>query len=111
MVGRYHMTNEIINKSEMTISLMPAHNVVKMTMGEWKATFFIIIIFQLSQLNEQMGEISSSQTNTSSGVLHTMQRHREILQDYKQEFHKTRSNYQARREKEELLKSVRKDIE
>nr|CAD7430486.1 unnamed protein product [Timema monikensis] len=78
---------------------------------EWKATFFIIIIFQLSQLNEQMGEISSSQTNTSSGVIHTMQRHREILQDYKQEFHKTRSNYQARREKEELLKSVRKDIE
>nr|CAD7404713.1 unnamed protein product [Timema cristinae] len=93
MVGRYHMTNEIIiNKLEMAISSMPAHNV-------------------LSQLNEQMGEISSSQTNTSSGVIHTMQRHREILQDYKQEFHKTRSNYQARREKEELLKSVRKDID
>nr|CAD7458609.1 unnamed protein product [Timema tahoe] len=34
MVGRSHMTNEvIINKSEMTISLTSAHNVVRMTMG------------------------------------------------------------------------------
>nr|CAD7573726.1 unnamed protein product [Timema californicum] len=93
-------------ESEDTVLLLSGEH-----MFETMALEIEQLLAKLSQLNEQMGEISSSQTNTSSGVLHTMQRHREILQDYKQEFHKTRSNYQARREKEELLKSVRKDID
>ncbi|XP_067015270.2 Golgi SNAP receptor complex member 1 [Anabrus simplex] len=69
------------------------------------------LLSKLSSLNEKMGEVSSSQTPTSSALLHTMQRHREILQDYNQEFRKTQANYRARREREDLLKSVRKDID
>jgi len=57
-----------------------------------------------------MSEFSSGQT-PSSALLHTLQRHREILQDYKQEFGKTQANFTARKEREDLLKSVRKDIE
>ncbi|PSN50901.1 Golgi SNAP receptor complex member 1 [Blattella germanica] len=47
----------------------------------------------------------------SSALQHTLQRHREILQDYTQEFRKTQSNYRARREREDLLNTVRKDID
>lgn len=44
-------------------------------------------------------------------MLHTMQRHREILKDYKLEFNKTQNNFTARRDREDLLGSVRKEIE
>lgn len=69
------------------------------------------VCLQLSTLNERMGEVCTSQNQNSPAVQHTMQRHRDILQDYTQEFRKTQSNYQARREREDLLSSVRKDIE
>ncbi|XP_063220055.1 Golgi SNAP receptor complex member 1 [Bacillus rossius redtenbacheri] len=69
------------------------------------------LLDKLTELNENMEEMASSEVHTSSAVLHTLQRHREILQDYKQEFHKMQANYQARRDREDLLKSVRKDID
>ncbi|XP_065334057.1 Golgi SNAP receptor complex member 1 [Cloeon dipterum] len=65
---------------------------------------------KLTNLNDQMAEFSSGQVQ-SPALLHTIQRHREILQDYKQEFRKTQANFTARREREDLLKSVRKDID
>lgn len=34
-----------------------------------------------------------------------------VLQDYTHEFHKTKANFQVIREREDLLGSVRKDIE
>ncbi|XP_059490090.1 Golgi SNAP receptor complex member 1 isoform X2 [Neocloeon triangulifer] len=68
------------------------------------------LLEKLSNLNDQMAEFSSAQT-PSAALLHTLQRHREILQDYKQEFRKTQANFTARREREDLLKSVRKDID
>lgn len=42
---------------------------------------------------------------------HVLQRHHDILQDYTQEFRKTSANLKARKEREDLLHSVRKDIE
>jgi len=44
-------------------------------------------------------------------MLHTMQRHKEILKDYKLEFNKIRNNFTARKDREDLLGSVRKEIE
>lgn len=43
-------------------------------------------------------------------LLYMVQRHKEILQDYLQEFNKTQANYKARKEREDLLRSVRNDI-
>lgn len=48
---------------------------------------------------------------SNSALLHTLQRHRDILHDYKSEFNKTKQNLLSRREREQLLGSVNKDIE
>ncbi|XP_026473495.1 Golgi SNAP receptor complex member 1-like [Ctenocephalides felis] len=55
---------------------------------------------KLSTLNEKMSELPAS----GAAMLHTIQRHREILQGYKQEFRKIQSNHNSRREREELLR-------
>ena len=47
----------------------------------------------------------------SAAVHHTLQRHRDILQDYRQEYNKTRANIQAVIEREDLLSSVHRDID
>jgi hypothetical protein len=49
-------------------------------------------------------------TSQNAALLHTLQRHRDILQDYSHEFQKTRANIVAQREREDLLGSVRRDI-
>uniref|UniRef100_A0A2C9K4Z8 Golgi SNAP receptor complex member 1 n=1 Tax=Biomphalaria glabrata TaxID=6526 RepID=A0A2C9K4Z8_BIOGL len=51
-----------------------------------------------------------STTSPSAALLHTLQRHRDILQDYSHEFQKTKANITAMREREDLLGSVRRDI-
>ncbi|KAL1130200.1 hypothetical protein AAG570_013138 [Ranatra chinensis] len=57
-----------------------------------------------------MGELGSNE-QFGGIILHTLQRHQEILKDYTLEFRKTKENYRARKEREELLQSVRKDID
>lgn len=70
------------------------------------------LLAKLTMLNERLNEVSSTQTAPpSSAVQHTLQRHKEILQDYTREFQKTQANYRARREREDLLNTVRKDID
>ena len=51
-----------------------------------------------------------SLNSPSAALLHTLQRHRDILQDYSHEFQKTRANITALREREDLLGSVRREI-
>lgn len=68
----------------------------------------LIYWFQLTSLNDKMATIDASGNRL---VPHTLQRHREILQDYSSEYKKTVSNYKARKEKEELLDGVQKDLE
>uniref|UniRef100_A0A224YNV4 Golgi SNAP receptor complex member 1 n=1 Tax=Rhipicephalus zambeziensis TaxID=60191 RepID=A0A224YNV4_9ACAR len=80
---------------------------------------FETMTLEIEQLLSKLGEVNDqmSQVQTSSGgapsatVLHTLQRHRDILQDYVREFHKTRTNVQAHRERDLLLGSVRKDLD
>ena len=73
---------------------------------------FHFMLFQLTEVNDRMAEYTQniSTNSPSAALLHTLQRHRDILQDYGQEFEKTKSNINAIREREDLLGSVRRDI-
>lgn len=55
---------------------------------------------RLSTINESMAELPASGT----AMIHTLQRHREILQGYRQEFNKICANHTTRIEREELLR-------
>lgn len=71
------------------------------------------LLANLTAVNDKMAE----HTNTpgmslhNAALMHTLQRHRDILQDYTHEFHKTKSNFFSLREREDLLGSVHRDIE
>lgn len=76
------------------------------------------LLSKLGEVNEQMAHSQSApgpfgQAVPAPGatVVHTLQRHRDILQDYTREFHKTRANVQAQRDRDLLLGSVRRDID
>lgn len=58
-------------------------------------------------INERMSGIPAN----GAAMLHTMQRHKEILKDYKLEFNKIQNNFTTRKDREDLLGSVRQDIE
>ena len=67
-------------------------------------------MLQLTQINEKLSEYSQIQAGgTSATVLHTLQRHWDILQDYSHEFRKIQTNVCAIREREELLNVVHRD--
>ncbi|KAG9333960.1 hypothetical protein JZ751_009364 [Albula glossodonta] len=71
------------------------------------------LLTKLTGVNDKMAEYSSAPgvTSINAALMHTLQRHRDILQDYTHEFHKTKANFLAIREREDLLGSVRKDID
>ncbi|XP_022211491.1 Golgi SNAP receptor complex member 1 [Drosophila obscura] len=55
---------------------------------------------KLSTLNESMSDLPA----TGAAAMHTLQRHREILHGYRQEFNKICANHTVRIEREELLR-------
>lgn len=66
----------------------------------------------MTTVNDKLTEYSENNEHTGgSAMRHVLQRHHDILQDYTQEFRKTSANLKARKEREDLLHSVRKDIE
>ncbi|MBN3322569.1 GOSR1 protein, partial [Atractosteus spatula] len=71
------------------------------------------LLTKLTGVNDKMAEYTSTPgaASLNAALMHTLQRHRDILQDYTHEFHKTKANFLAIREREDLLGSVRKDIE
>uniref|UniRef100_A0A667WU05 Golgi SNAP receptor complex member 1 n=1 Tax=Myripristis murdjan TaxID=586833 RepID=A0A667WU05_9TELE len=71
------------------------------------------LLAKLTAVNDKMAEYTSTPGTASlnAALMHTLQRHRDILQDYTHEFHKTKGNFLAIREREDLLGSVRKDID
>jgi len=68
---------------------------------------------KLRETNDQMADFIGSNVVTSAGsnpaLSHTLQRHREILRDYSQEFTRTRANIRASLEREQLLGPVNDD--
>uniref|UniRef100_A0AC11D3D0 Golgi SNAP receptor complex member 1 n=1 Tax=Ovis aries TaxID=9940 RepID=A0AC11D3D0_SHEEP len=71
------------------------------------------LLARLTGVNDKMAEYTSSAgvPSLNAALMHTLQRHRDILQDYTHEFHKTKANFVAIRERENLMGSVRKDID
>uniref|UniRef100_A0A7N8YAY8 Golgi SNAP receptor complex member 1 n=1 Tax=Mastacembelus armatus TaxID=205130 RepID=A0A7N8YAY8_9TELE len=71
------------------------------------------LLAKLTAVNDKMAEYTNTPGTASlnAALMHTLQRHRDILQDYTHEFHKTKGNFVAIREREDLLGSVRKDID
>uniref|UniRef100_A0A4W3IJC9 Golgi SNAP receptor complex member 1 n=1 Tax=Callorhinchus milii TaxID=7868 RepID=A0A4W3IJC9_CALMI len=71
------------------------------------------LLAKLTGVNDKMAEYTSTPgvTSLNAALMHTLQRHRDILQDYTHEYNKTKANFIAIREREDLLGSVRKDIE
>ncbi|KAJ8312597.1 hypothetical protein KUTeg_009970 [Tegillarca granosa] len=70
------------------------------------------LLSKLQEVNDRMADFTQniSMSSPSAALLHTLQRHRDILQDYSNEFQKTKANITAIREREDLLGSVRRDI-
>ncbi|XP_063512198.1 Golgi SNAP receptor complex member 1 isoform X1 [Pongo pygmaeus] len=71
------------------------------------------LLARLTGVNDKMAEYTNSAgvPSLNAALMHTLQRHRDILQDYTHEFHKTKANFMSIRERENLMGSVRKDIE
>jgi len=67
------------------------------------------LLTRLAAANDGMAEYAANQSQ-SAAVHHTLQRHRDILQDYRQEFNKTRANIEGLIEREDLMNSVHKEI-
>ncbi|XP_058791200.1 Golgi SNAP receptor complex member 1 [Phymastichus coffea] len=63
------------------------------------------LLNKLTLVNEKMSEIQPN----GAAMLHTMQRHKEILKDYNMEFNKTRNNFVSRKNREELLGGTSKE--
>merc|ERR1719229_1194782 len=69
------------------------------------------LLDSLAAVNDEMaGYAAGAGDARSAAIHHTLQRHSEILQDYRQEFNKTSSNIASMMEREELLSSVQSDI-
>ncbi|XP_067927829.1 Golgi SNAP receptor complex member 1-like isoform X4 [Watersipora subatra] len=71
------------------------------------------LLARLSRSNDKMMDYTQNlgMNSGSAALLHTMQRHREILQDYTNEFRKTKANIQQHRQREDLLGGVRREME
>jgi len=69
------------------------------------------LLTELSDVNEKMSEIANNTPGKSVTSFFALQNHREFLQNCTQEFRKTQETHRARKEREELLQSVRKDID
>ncbi|XP_033747372.1 Golgi SNAP receptor complex member 1-like [Pecten maximus] len=70
------------------------------------------LVSKLQEVNDRMADYTQniSVSSPSAALLHTLQRHRDILQDYTHEFQKTKANITAIREREDLMGSVQRDI-
>ncbi|XP_033329481.1 golgi SNAP receptor complex member Gos28 [Megalopta genalis] len=92
--------SKLVNSDE--VPLLDEEHVFENMASEIEA-----LLTKLSSINERMSELHPN----GAAMLHTMQRHKDILKDYKLEFSKIRNNFAARRDREDLLGSVRKEID
>lgn len=79
-------------------------------MIESTSTEIETLLAKLCDVNERMNELMQDGSKDAA-MVHTLQRHKEILEDYKRELAKTMLNIESRKEREQLLHSVRKDID
>lgn len=109
-LGTTYGSHDLTSESSDTIPLLS--NVSSDHMFETIMLEIEQLLAKLKEVNDKMATYTQTQSLavSSATILHTLQRHREILQDYTLEFQKTSANIQAQRQREELLSSVNKDI-
>ncbi|XP_042909616.1 Golgi SNAP receptor complex member 1 isoform X1 [Parasteatoda tepidariorum] len=105
-LGTSYGTQEYRNENSDTVPLLSSDH-----MFETMAIEIEQLLSKLTDVNDQMISYCQTQAVPGATVTHTLQRHRDILQDCTHEFQKTKANIQARKEREQLLSSVRKDID
>lgn len=83
------------------------------------------LLEKLTEINQELSDFSQKNSQSSNSyapfqdmpahgnaaMLHTLQRHRDILQDFQHEYNKIKTNIETQREREDLLGSVRRDID
>lgn len=70
------------------------------------------LLIELDSTTEEMGIHTENSTKRSNPAMqHTLNRHRDILKDYRNEYRKTKNNIFATRAREDLLGSVKRDID
>ena len=79
---------------------------------------FDTMVMEIEQLLEELRVVNGNMNDyvsklngvaTPGTLYHTLQRHNDILQDYSQEYNKTKDNVQSIRQREELLGSTKRD--
>ncbi|KAG8941046.1 hypothetical protein FRC04_004825, partial [Tulasnella sp. 424] len=69
------------------------------------------LIDKLRETHEEMAaQLNDATSPPSQSMLHAVQRHRDVLQDYTRDFGRTKTNVQAALDKANLLGDVRNDI-
>jgi Golgi SNAP receptor complex protein 1 len=61
------------------------------------------LLERLSDINKRMSDVVPSLLGPNSAATHTLQRHHEILQDYRREFERTKANIRNFQSREDLL--------
>ena len=71
------------------------------------------LLGRLQEINQKLSDFHSTNGlgTSNASMMHTLQRHRDILQDFQHEFNKIKGNIETQREREDLLGSVRRDID
>ncbi|KAG8195249.1 hypothetical protein JTE90_028400 [Oedothorax gibbosus] len=108
-LGTSYGTQEYQNENSDTVPLLSSTN--SDHMFETMALEIEQLLSKLTEVNDGMIAHCQSAGGGGGSATHTLQRHRDILQDCTHEFNKTKANIQARKEREQLLSSVRKDID
>jgi len=61
------------------------------------------LLERLSDINKRMSDVVPSLLGPNSAATHTLQRHHEILQDYRREFERTKTNIRNFQSREDIL--------
>lgn len=71
------------------------------------------LLSRLQDINQKLSDFHSTNGlgTSNASMMHTLQRHRDILQDFQHEFNKIKGNIETQRQREDLLGSVRRDID
>lgn len=89
---------DLTSSSESVALLSDTNDVFERIVGDIEQ-----LLNRLSKINNDMSEHTKQVQNSSA--MYTVQRHREILNDYSNEFHKTKSNILELMQREKLLSS------
>ena len=63
------------------------------------------LLERLADINKRMSDVGPALLGPNSAATHTLQRHHEILQDYRREFDRTKTNIRNVKKREDLLVS------